>query len=124
MRHKPFRRRTILTGLVAAAAIRPAHSADVDVVVVGAGAAGLAAARTLIEAGRRVAVLEARDRIGGRAHTDASLGPDAAFDAGAHYIHWAERNPWRGIAARIGVPVADDPSGGPPVVYADGRRIP
>ena len=123
-----MRRRALLTGLaagpLAAAAIRTARAADVDVLIVGAGAAGLAAGRKLLDAGRTVAVLEARDRIGGRAHTDASLGADAAFDAGAHYIHWAEHNPWRGIATRLGVPVADDPWGGPPVVYADGRPIP
>lgn len=41
-----------------------------DVVVVGCGAAGIAAARKLSAAGRSVVVLEAADRIGGRAHTD------------------------------------------------------
>ena len=39
---------------------------DIDVVVIGAGFAGIAAARDLVEAGRSVVVLEARDRIGGR----------------------------------------------------------
>jgi len=39
---------------------------DADVVVIGAGFAGIAAARDLAEAGRRVVVMEARDRIGGR----------------------------------------------------------
>ena len=44
-----------------------------DVVVVGAGIAGLSAARELQNSGASVAVLEARDRIGGRAHTVLSL---------------------------------------------------
>lgn len=82
-----------------------AASADVDVVVVGAGSAGLSAARHLLSLGRSVTVLEARDRVGGRAHTDRRLGP--GFDAGAHYIHWAESNPWVGLAAELGIETRD-----------------
>ena len=55
--------------------MRDAHAADVDVIVIGAGAAGLAAAHDLKAAGRKPIVLEARNRIGGRAFTDSSLGP-------------------------------------------------
>jgi monoamine oxidase len=43
--------------------------APFDVVIIGAGIAGLAAGRLLASAGRRVAILEARDRVGGRIHT-------------------------------------------------------
>lgn len=82
-----------------------AASADVDVAVIGAGAAGLSAAKQLIALGRSVTVLEARDRIGGRAYTDRRLGD--SFDAGAHYIHWADQNPWIGIAAELGVETID-----------------
>jgi monoamine oxidase len=71
-----------------------------DVAIVGAGAAGLAAAREIARAGKTFVVLEARDRIGGRAFTDRSLG--AHFDAGAHYIHFADRNPWTWIAKAAG----------------------
>ncbi|MEI8147154.1 MAG: FAD-dependent oxidoreductase, partial [Alphaproteobacteria bacterium] len=46
-----------------------AATSEVDVVVVGAGVAGLAAARKLVAAGRRVQVIEAKDRVGGRCHT-------------------------------------------------------
>jgi len=42
-----------------------------DVVVIGAGAAGLSAARTLIGAGKTVVVIEAADRVGGRAYTES-----------------------------------------------------
>lgn len=51
---------------------------ETDVIIIGAGAAGLMAARTLAKGGRMVLVLEARDRVGGRIHTvdDAELGAE------------------------------------------------
>ena len=62
-----------------------------DVVVVGAGAAGLAAARTALELGLSAVVLEAKDRIGGRAWTDmAALG--VPWERGANWLHNAESN--------------------------------
>lgn len=101
--HPGLNRRKVLTGGGAAAASfaiagHATAATDTDVVVVGAGAAGIAAAQALRLAGRRAVVLEARGRIGGRAFTDASLGP--AYDAGAMFIHWAERNPWVQIDRR------------------------
>jgi monoamine oxidase len=101
---------------------RSAAAADVDVAIVGAGAAGLAAAKALRQAGRSFVVLEARARIGGRAFTDESLG--VPFDAGAQYIHWAERNPWKKIADEFKVPLQDDGASGIPIVFANGVRIP
>ena len=62
-----------------------------DVVVIGAGAAGIGAARTLLARGLSVAVLEARDRIGGRAWTVALRGH--AIDLGAHWLHAGPINP-------------------------------
>ena len=56
-----------------------------SVIVVGAGIAGLSAAQALSSAGAEVTVLEANSRIGGRIHTDRSLG--APFEAGAAWIH-------------------------------------
>ena len=58
-----------------------------DVVIIGAGAAGLAAARTLAEAGRSVLVLEARDRIGGRIWTRREPDTGTPIELGAEFIH-------------------------------------
>lgn len=69
------------------------------VVVVGAGLAGLGAARALRDHGIDVVVLEARDRIGGRVHTTAG-----GVDLGAHWIHGSEGNPLTNLARQLGVP--------------------
>ncbi|MCB1488589.1 MAG: FAD-dependent oxidoreductase [Bauldia sp.] len=66
---------------------------DVDVVVVGAGAAGLGAARTLAKAGKSVIVFEAMDRIGGRAFTETDTF-GIPFDRGCAWLHAADRNPF------------------------------
>lgn len=70
--------------------------ADLDVVVIGAGMAGLTAARTLAEAGRRVIVLEARSRIGGRILTHRVGGH--ALELGAEFIHGRSPELWALIA--------------------------
>lgn len=69
-------------------------TSDVDVVIVGAGAAGLAAGRSLQARGLRAVILEASGRIGGRAWTThpPELG-GVWFDMGAIWLHAAERNP-------------------------------
>ncbi len=59
---------------------------DADVLIVGAGMAGLAAARTLAERGLRVIVVEARDRVGGRIYTEA-VGEGAFVEHGAEFVH-------------------------------------
>lgn len=97
------------------------HAAEADVIVIGAGAAGIAAAHDLKAAGRKAIVLEARSRVGGRAFTDASLGP--AYDAGAMFIHWAERNPWVQIARDLGVATSDESWGGGFRVFAGGQPM-
>ena len=76
----------------------------IDVVVVGAGLAGLSAAHELRRLGLSCVVLEAAPRIGGRAWTQhpAPLG-GAAFDAGASWLHAADRNPLAEIARRHGI---------------------
>jgi monoamine oxidase len=80
---------------------------DAEVIVIGAGAAGLAATRSLLAAGCRVVLLEARDRIGGRAWTELCHG--AAFDHGASFIHAEQTNPWTTIARRLRIATAIDP---------------
>lgn len=76
-----------------------------DVVVVGGGMAGLAAARSLLAAGLRVQVLEARGRIGGRAWTVTLAGQ--AVDYGCHWFHSAERNPLVGVARGLGFEIEE-----------------
>jgi monoamine oxidase len=72
--------------------------ADADVLVVGGGLAGLVAARDLTEAGRRVTVIEARDRIGGRTWTGTLPGTDVDVEFGGTWVH-PESQP--AIAAEI-----------------------
>ena len=98
----PLTRRGALTGLLATGALpawAQAISANPDVAIVGAGAAGLSAARSLIDHGLSVVVLEARDRIGGRAWTESETF-GLPFDHGCSWLHAANRNPFR--------PMADD----------------
>lgn len=66
---------------------------DVDVVIVGAGCAGLAAAKRLLAQGLTVTVVEAMDRIGGRAWT-TTTDFGIPFDIGCAWIHAADRNPF------------------------------
>ena len=75
-----------------------------DILVIGAGAAGLAATRTLIEHGLSPLCIEARDRIGGRAWTDSETF-GVPFDRGCAWLHSGDINPWRPIAANLGFTV-------------------
>ncbi len=73
-----------------------------SVVVVGAGVAGLAAAAALRRRGIAVTLIEAADRVGGRAYTTVPPLLEAAFDHGAAWLHAAERNPLAILARRGG----------------------
>src|SRR6185312_15449686 len=88
-------RRSFVAGSAAlfAAPATPARAQNIDVqvAVVGAGAAGIAAARRLAAANVRFAMIEAADRVGGRCVTDSGLS--APFDSGAHWIHRPGDNP-------------------------------
>jgi len=74
---------------------------SVDVAIIGAGAAGLGAANALKDSGRSVIVLEARDRLGGRAHT-IMASPDVTFDVGCGWLHSADQNSFVKIAENLG----------------------
>lgn len=104
------------------------HADTVDVVVVGAGVAGLSAARLLQDAGLRVVVLEARGRIGGRVHTDRSDGH--VTDLGASWIHGVDGSAVAAAADAFGLPTVEFTVGGyqvdgRPIAYhgPDGRRM-
>ncbi|MCS3444851.1 MULTISPECIES: flavin monoamine oxidase family protein [Bradyrhizobium] len=72
----------------------------IDVAIIGAGAAGLGAANALKDSGLSTIVLEARDRLGGRAHT-IQAAPDVVFDVGCGWLHSADRNSFVGIARQL-----------------------
>ena len=94
---------------------------NADVLVIGAGIAGLRAAEVLVANGRRVIVLEARDRLGGRIYTDRSWG--VPVELGASWIHGVENNPIAALAAAKGI--ATRATDYESVMYgADGKRLP
>jgi len=107
-------RRALLIGSASLAATPAmgaiASSGYVDVVIVGAGAAGIAAARRLTAAGRRIAIVEAAERVGGRCITDTrTFG--MPYDRGAHWIHMPDINPVAKLAGAAGVEVYPAPPG-------------
>lgn len=118
-------RRTALRHLALGAALplmaRPA-AGDPEVLVLGAGMAGLAAARQLARAGRRVRVLEARGRIGGRVHTSAAW-PDLPIDLGASWIHGHRGNPLTALAAEARARTLATDVDNAAAWWADGRPL-
>lgn len=90
-----------------------------DIVVVGAGFAGLTAARELSRRGHSVLVLEARDRIGGRTWTTERLG--RTLELGGTWVHWAQPHVWAEIT-RYGLDVTASPVPQRAYWWADGGR--
>ncbi|HEU4353074.1 MAG TPA: NAD(P)/FAD-dependent oxidoreductase [Burkholderiales bacterium] len=81
-------------------------SGDQDVIVIGAGAAGLAAAAALARAGRSVLTVEARDRIGGRCDTRRLSGIAAPVELGAEFIH-GRPEATLSLLTEAGIPAVD-----------------
>src|SRR4051794_17257659 len=99
-----------------------------DTIVIGAGVSGLTSARLLARAGRTVVVLEARDRIGGRVHTDRTRG--LITDLGASWIHGINGSPVAAAAEAFDIPTVEFTVGGyqpdsRPIAYygPDGERL-
>lgn len=90
-------------------------------IVVGAGLAGLAAARRLTERGVEVIVLEARDRIGGRVHSVTRGG--ATYDMGASWIHGLTGNPMTALTDELGLARAPTDYEARQDFAADGREL-
>jgi len=97
---------------------------DVEVVVVGGGAAGIAAARRLRDAAVNCLLVEARERLGGRAWTVSDSG--FALDLGCGWLHSAERNPWATIALEQGAVIDKSPPpwmrSGPAIGFPPAQR--
>ena len=85
-------------------------AAETDVAIIGAGAAGIAAARRLTGAGIRVVLLEASSQVGGRCITDMTTF-GVPFDVGAHWLHVPESNPVARLAPRTGMDIYPAPPG-------------
>ncbi len=106
-------RRSFLASSVAVAA-HPAlalpASSGIDVVIAGAGAAGIAAARRIAAAGRKLMLFEATDRVGGRCFTDTrTFG--IPYDRGAHWIHMPDVNPLAKLVPKTGLDLYAAPPG-------------
>ncbi len=99
-----------VTSLSAGRAGAAPPARDADIVVIGAGAAGIAAARRVLAAGRKVIVLEASSQIGGRCQTDSSTF-EVPFDRGARWVHNPETNPMLRLARAAGLELLPAPSG-------------
>jgi monoamine oxidase len=107
-------RRSFIAGaasLAAAPALGAVSSSgETDVAIIGAGAAGIAAARKVAAAGRRFALIEASDHVGGRCVTDTrTFG--VPFDRGARWVRFPDSNPVARLSGRSGLEIYPAPPG-------------
>lgn len=110
-------RRRLIAGWAAMAVLPFSRSAravalpsDIDVAIVGAGAAGIAAARRIAAAGKKVVVIEATASIGGRCITDTSTF-EVPFERGALWLYNSDANPLAAVAREAGIVLAPAPRG-------------
>src|SRR2546421_12500304 len=96
------------TPMVGARAFGAPLPREADIVVIGAGAAGIAAARRIMAANRKVIVVEATGQIGGRCLTDTATF-DVPFDRGARWMNNPETNPMVKLARNAGLDVSAVP---------------
>ena len=121
------RRRLIGTAAVGAAAAslpsaaRAASTRAADVIVVGAGLAGLTAAREIVKAGRSVVLLEARDRVGGRVLNHSLGAPGDYAELGAMFTG-PTQDRIQALAAETGTATFPTYNTGNNVFFANGRR--
>ena len=80
---------------------------DLDLLIIGAGAAGIGASLAAVKAGLTHQVIEASHRVGGRAYTE-DLAPGVPFDLGCHWLHWSDINPLVAEADRLGCVIDRD----------------
>jgi monoamine oxidase len=107
-------RRNFIAGSAAMASTQAlgavSASGETEVAIVGAGAAGIAAARKVAAAGRRFVLIEASDHVGGRCVTESrTFG--VPYDRGAHWVHMPDTNPVAKLSARTGLEVYAAPPG-------------
>jgi monoamine oxidase len=110
-----------LPGAGNVATAQAATTGSADVIVVGAGLAGLTAARRLVQAGRSVIVLEARDRVGGRVLTEQIGGGGYAELGGTFQGPTQDRI--KALATEVGVALYRTYNTGNNVFWANGRRL-
>ena len=134
MDHPDTTRRRLLAGLAAAPTLTaaaadtttparpplPAGGTEVDVVVVGAGLAGLVAARELVKAGRSVMVVEARDRVGGRIWSH-EVAPGVFAELGGTWVG-PTQDRVLALIRELGLTLFDQYTEGETVYVARGER--
>jgi monoamine oxidase len=129
-RHLVSRRRVVVgiggAALAAAASgapppTKPAPGAEADVIIIGGGFSGIAAARDCRRYGLRATILEARNRLGGRTFS-SHLGPDHV-ELGGSWVHWSQPFVWSELT-RYGLTLEESPQAdaGDVVLLVDGKR--
>lgn len=120
---KPFTRRFVTGGLMTLASapiLAQTLPTNPDVVIIGAGAAGMSAARALMVAGKTVVILESSDRVGGRARTESSTF-GLPYDHGCAWISAASQNPFKQIALNKGFTLLNHEMAGSALFVGDKR---